>query len=194
MLVGNLDRQGKDTIFKWVLRKKSTRRRIARLMQRVPALADTIRRGYRLFQPRVTMGAVGVLLNAQNQIFLLEHVFHGEYPWGLPGGWVDRHELPAQAVEREFLEETGLVVKSMCQLEIWMSREWRGHVDFAFAVELATPEEEIVPQLSYELIGYKWVNRQDLPAMLPVHQHVIDLAIERKLKQDSADRVNHVVK
>lgn len=44
----------------------------------------------------------------------------GRGRWDLPGGFVDEHEHPLAALERELLEETGLVVEPTEFLGIWM--------------------------------------------------------------------------
>ncbi len=40
--------------------------------------------------------------------------------WDLPGGFLDEHEHPLEALERELLEETGLAVEPTDFLGAWM--------------------------------------------------------------------------
>jgi 8-oxo-dGTP pyrophosphatase MutT (NUDIX family) len=54
------------------------------------------------------VGVNGILFNDEGKI-LLEHR-SDDLLWGLPGGWVDVCEGPEDAIEREFMEETALVV------------------------------------------------------------------------------------
>ena len=61
-----------------------------------------------LLNPKVVVGVSGILLNDRNEVLLLKHRFHPEYPWGFPGGWVNRGESVDQAWMREVREETGL--------------------------------------------------------------------------------------
>jgi len=56
---------------------------------------------------RWDVGAVGVVFNDGGEVLLVEHVFRPNYNWGLPGGWVERGENPADTVRREFEEELG---------------------------------------------------------------------------------------
>lgn len=65
----------------------------------------------RLFVPRHYVGAVGVAFNEAGQVLVLKHVFRPHFPWGLPGGWVERGEDPAETVRREFEEELALKVE-----------------------------------------------------------------------------------
>jgi 8-oxo-dGTP pyrophosphatase MutT (NUDIX family) len=150
---------------------------VAQLVRRFPGLAKHSQVFYRRFQPRFTAGAVGVLLDDQERVLLVEHVFHARHPWGLPGGWVGRNELPSQAVEREFLEETGLAVKTLYPLEVWSSRFWRNHIDLAFAVQSVEPLSDLPLRLSGELLAYRWAGQDELPPLLSEHYRVIELAL-----------------
>ncbi|NDJ84871.1 MAG: NUDIX hydrolase [Chloroflexi bacterium] len=142
-----------------------------------------MQRVYRRFQGRFTVGAVGVLLNAAGEVLLVEHVLHPRQPWGLPGGWVSRNELPQKAVEREFHEETGLGVRVTHPLDIWPGQHWRNHIDMAFAVEMVDTEQlNSAPQirLSGEFLSYQWASLDSLPALFPEHRHVISLAVKQQ--------------
>jgi ADP-ribose pyrophosphatase YjhB (NUDIX family) len=64
----------------------------------------------RIMAPRQPVGAVGVVFDEKGRVLLVEHVFRTDFPWGLPGGWVERGEDPARTVMREIREELGLTV------------------------------------------------------------------------------------
>ena len=51
------------------------------------------------------------MFNDKGQVLMVEHVFRPDFAWGLPGGWVERGEDPAQAVQRELKEELNLTVR-----------------------------------------------------------------------------------
>lgn len=124
-------------------------------------------------QPHFTVGVVGVLLDADSQrVLLVEHVFHSEYPWGLPGGWISHNEEPAQTVEREILEETGLPVRAVYPLLVQRSIHVRRHMDIIF---LCVPDgEQPSIQLSNELLGYRWVPLDALPPLLASQRQVLE--------------------
>jgi ADP-ribose pyrophosphatase YjhB (NUDIX family) len=58
----------------------------------------------------VNEGADALILDDQGRILLVRRADDGL--WAMPGGWVEPDETPEQAVVRESLEETGLVVSA----------------------------------------------------------------------------------
>jgi len=85
--------------------------------------------------PRVTVDAI--VIRDRIQVLLVRR----KWPppgWALPGGFVDRGETVEQAVCRETLEETGLVVTRLRQLHAYSDprRDPRQHtVGIVFEVE-----------------------------------------------------------
>lgn len=60
-------------------------------------------------QPKVCYTAAGILIH-ENRVLLVKHKKLGI--WLNPGGHVEGDELPHQAAEREFREETGVEVRA----------------------------------------------------------------------------------
>ena len=83
------------------------KKRLARLMQ-FRFLQVLMVWGIYLFTPRHRVGVNVVVMDERQRVLLLKHVFHPQSPWGLPGGWLSRHEDPKEGVLRELREETGL--------------------------------------------------------------------------------------
>lgn len=154
------------------------RRYLATCIRRLPGVASYVQNMVRYVQGRFTIGAVGVLLDTNERILLVEHVFHPEYPWGFPGGWASRNEMPQQTVVREFKEETNLDINTIQPLIIWQTNRWRNHINLAFLVELTNPAATNTITLSNELLAYQWACRDSLPPMLPEHINLVDLAIK----------------
>lgn len=63
------------------------------------------------FSPKWTVGALGVVRDAQGRVLLLEHRLRPK-PWGLPGGFVAWPETPQAGLVRELQEEVGLVFEA----------------------------------------------------------------------------------
>lgn len=71
------------------------------------------------FNAHKCQAAIGIMLHA-GKTLLVKHKKLGV--WMAPGGHLDEGELPHQAAEREFLEETGVVVRAIDPfMETWES-------------------------------------------------------------------------
>ncbi len=80
----------------------------------------------------------------------------------LPGGKVEFGEDPAEAVKREFKEETGLDVKVMKPIYVFhFFRTKDMHVvDITFMVERADTLDKVV--LSHDHDDYKWIRVDEI--------------------------------
>ncbi|MCL4879280.1 MAG: NUDIX hydrolase [Anaerolineae bacterium] len=152
------------------------RRQIANTFRRFPRMARLLVWLYRFTQPHYTAGVTGVLFNEQGQVLLVEHVFHVGEAWGLPGGWIGRAENPADAICREYREETGLVVEVVRPLLVHRGAFWGNHLDLAFLLKNVQTAAPI--QLSRELLTYQWVSPNALPPLKKFHQEVVLAALQ----------------
>lgn len=69
--------------------------------------AFQIRHYWRRFRKAPLSGCNAIVTDLNGDILMLRHSY-GPPVWGLPGGGVKRGEDPAQAAQRELLEELGL--------------------------------------------------------------------------------------
>lgn len=143
------------------------KRHVAQFFRQFPWLLAAAQPIFRLTRPCFTAGVVGVVFNPAGEVLVVEHVFHPTNPWGLPGGWVDRHEDPAQALQRELGEELELTAE-IGQVLLVGSRTAR-HFDFAYLCR-ATGS---VGTLCGELLDYRWTALDSLPALLPFHRQAV---------------------
>ena len=78
--------------------------------------------------------AAAVLAEKDGQVLLVKRGNESQSGlWSLPAGFVDAWEDPACAAERECLEETGLVVKVTCLLDVIAGREHPEGADIVIA-------------------------------------------------------------
>jgi ADP-ribose pyrophosphatase YjhB (NUDIX family) len=105
-------------------------------------------------------------------LLLVEHLFHPQTPWGLPGGGMNRGETPDQTVRRELLEETALEVEIVQPLIIAKSRLLPHHLDVGYLCRLSAPDQPV--RLSRELLDYRWfAPHEPLPPLSPFHAEVV---------------------
>lgn len=166
--------------------------RIAAFLKRVPWLSFTAQYVWRfVFQPWVTAGVVGVVLNDAGQLLLVEHVFHPKYPWGLPGGWMGRSEDPDETIRREVREETGMRIQVIRPLLVMRSRFVRRHLDMAYLC-YAPPDAGHIT-LSEELLSYRWLDPAEVLRqyrMIYFHRLVIETALNASaLKPEESMRL-----
>lgn len=148
------------------------KRRLAQTLRRVHWLASITKHLARLVRARFTSGVVGVILNAEGEVLLVEHVFHPQFPWGLPGGWLEGREAPDKALQREVAEELGLSITVLRPLLIEVGHEYRTHIDIA----LLCRADGHVRHLNSEVLDYRWVNVDALPPMMPFHRAAVEAA------------------
>ncbi len=82
------------------------RKLLGTLWRRTPR---RIRRwGVWLVEPRFTVTAGALVLDAEGRVLLLKHTFRSGSGWGIPGGFLEKGEQPEDALRRELREEVGL--------------------------------------------------------------------------------------
>jgi len=130
-----------------------------------------VRGAARLVAPRHPVGALGVIFDGQGRVLLVEHAFRTDFPWGLPGGWVERGEEPREAVARELREELGLDVEVKDLVASGVVRRIRTsthpvHVGFAFYCVLRSGAGTLSP----EVLGFEWIDPLQPPRPLDPFQ------------------------
>lgn len=69
------------------------------------------------------IGATGVFFDKKGRVLLFKHSYRGNGSWSLPGGYIKKGEHPKEGLEREVLEESGLIVSADERLKIRTDRE-----------------------------------------------------------------------
>jgi 8-oxo-dGTP pyrophosphatase MutT (NUDIX family) len=112
--------------------------------------------------------AVGVwfLCNQTGRyLYLLRNDTKHPYTWGLPGGKIEAGETLLGGMERECIEELG----SMPDYTRLMPLEKFTSADsvFEYNTWVCVVEEEFVPVLNHEHLGYAWIGHGTWPK--PMH-------------------------
>ncbi len=131
---------------------------------RYPLIGWLMGLAVRLTVPRQRVGVALVALNEANEVFMLRHVFHPYFEWGLPGGWLKKNEAPEAGVLRELREETGLTAVVGRAVSVTHSLQ-PPHIGIAYVGQINME----TMQLSHEIIEARWFALDSLPNPLSPH-------------------------
>ncbi len=149
------------------------KQKVAQLV-RLPFFNKLMHLAIHLIVPQHKVGVALVALDEDERVFMLHHVFHPHVPWGIPGGWLQRDEDPAEGVLRELEEETGLTAD--LGPIVYLSRDsGPSHLTAVYLAKLHDGE----PQFSGEIIEAKWFPIDEIPQ--PQYKFVEE-AIQAALK------------
>lgn len=99
------------------------------------------------------------------KILLVKEISDGK--WAMPGGWMDVGNMPAEAAERETLEESGFIVKAQKLIGVFDANRSGRPLEFFHAVKLIFLCEIIggEAKTSYETSEVDFFNFNNLPQL-----------------------------
>jgi len=135
-------------------------------------------------QPDISaVGAWFYALSTKRYLYLMRNDHKHPFTWGLAGGKVEADESLMTALLRECNEELGIVpaIQKTIPIEMFTSNDNR----FAYNTFFCIIEEEFIPVLNHEHLGYCWIDSGVLPKpMHPGLWSTINLdEISTKIKQ-----------
>ncbi len=148
------------------------KRTIARIIGWAP-IRKLLGFAVRVFVPKQRVGVALVGFDDEGKILMLNHVYHPAARWGIPGGWLNRGEAPADGALRELKEETGL--SAVLGPVIHISHEpIPPHIGIAYSARIKPGRVD----LSSEILDADWFAFDDLPEpILPFVRDSIVAAI-----------------
>lgn len=111
----------------------------------------------RMAQKKFTVSVAAVIFNAEGKVLLLEHLLRPQTSgWGIPGGFIEHGEQPADAIRREIREETGIELKNLQMIRV---RTVQKHVEILFRAESSDKAKVCSP----EIISVAWFAVNEMP-------------------------------
>ncbi|MFZ2187052.1 MAG: NUDIX domain-containing protein [Candidatus Moraniibacteriota bacterium] len=106
------------------------------------------------------------IIHKDGRILVLKRSDHDDHKpgvWETPGGGVDQEENPQEALKREILEETGLIVTVGKPFHVFTFRKDNGEfkVGITFLCEYVSGEVHI----SHEHSEYRWIDPSEFSAL-----------------------------
>jgi 8-oxo-dGTP diphosphatase len=130
----------------------------------------------RLYRPKFRAAVAAMIFDGQGHILLFKHTYR-KFEWGIPAGGLEYGEQPAQAIVREFFEETGMQIK-VEKLLLAESSEEDHNISLIYLCEIVSGMFEE----SNEISDMKYFDVNDLPHMLFAEKNLIYM-VTKKLKE-----------
>ena len=161
--------------------------RYAAKIAKMPLAGLVMGLAVKLTVPRQRVGVALVAFNAAHELFMVRHVFHHFYEWGLPGGWLKKNEAPEAGVLRELREEIGLTAVLGPAVSVTHSTK-PPHIGIAYVGQLNDGEIK----LSHELSEVRWFALDNLPKPLSPHtQLAIQTAVQANWQNEKTAAVRN---
>ena len=135
------------------------------------------RKVIRLSQSKFTASVAAFVFNENGEILLLDHVLRPDEGWAIPGGFMNSHEQPAEAVKREIYEETGLNLKELKMIRV---RTIGQHLEILFRAEAVGTAK--VKSLEINAVG--WFKTDELPEKMSRVQKSLIEEVRRGAKSE----------
>ncbi|MBK8618482.1 MAG: NUDIX domain-containing protein [Anaerolineales bacterium] len=126
----------------------------------------------RVYRAKFRAAVAAMIFDEQGRILLFKHTYR-KFEWGIPAGGLEYNEQPADAIVREFFEETGMELQVERMLLAESSREDR-NISLIYLCKIAggTFKE------SHEISEMKYFEVDHLPRMLFAEKNLIRMVVE----------------
>jgi len=121
----------------------------------------------KIVRSKFRAAVAALIFNKQGQVLLFKHTYR-KWQWGIPAGSLEPREQPAEAVLREFYEETGMKIQIERLLTVVSAKEDH-HLTIVYLCEIVGGEFKA----SNEVSEIKFFDLNDLPQMLLAEKDLI---------------------
>lgn len=113
----------------------------------------------------IIVATFAFITNHENKVLLLRRAKHDSFPgrWELPGGGLDSGERPEESIEREVLEESGLLVRAIRPISVITHENHDNTQDIVritYECKILDPHQEVLPTEDHD--AYQWVDQDKL--------------------------------
>lgn len=121
----------------------------------------------RLVRRRFRVAVAALIYDGAGRVLLFKHTYR-KFEWGIPAGMLERYEQPADAVAREFLEESGIQIQVQGLLTAISAREDH-HITLVYLCRMVG--DAFKPSLEISEMSFFDVN--ELPGMLYAEKDLV---------------------
>lgn len=150
---------------------------LLRLWRLLPMWAHIL--AAKLVRTRFRAAVAALVFDEQGRVLLFRHTYR-KFEWGIPAGSLEYHEQPADAIIREFFEETGMQAGIERLLTVVSAKEDH-HLTVVYLCRVMGGKF----QPSHEISEMKYFDVNGLPMMLFAEKDLIRWAT-RELRHELA--------
>jgi len=143
---------------------------LLRIWRRLPIWVHFL--AAKLVRPRFRAAVAALIFDEQGRVLLFKHTYR-KWQWGIPAGGLEHREQPADAILREFLEETGMQIKIEKLLTAVSAKEDH-HISLIYLCKIVSGEFKE----SNEVSEMKYFDVNALPQMLFAEKELIRWAAD----------------
>ncbi len=114
----------------------------------------------KLARPRFRAAVAALIFDEHGRILLFKHTYR-KFEWGIPAGGLEHREQPADAIVREFYEETSMQIEIERLITVVSAREDH-HLSVIYLCRVVSGEFKE----SHEISEMKYFEVNQLPAMM----------------------------
>lgn len=121
----------------------------------------------RTYRAKFRAAVAAIIFDERGRVLLFKHTYR-KFEWGIPAGSLEYREQPADAILREFHEETGMQIQVERLLTVVSAREDH-HITMVYLCKITGGEF----RPSHEISEMTFFDPNDLPRMLFAEKDLI---------------------